>query len=238
MFLHQTFDPADLGTVGLLVLLEGSLSLDNALILGLMAGRLPPRQARQALAIGLIAAFVFRLAAVLLATYLLYLPAIQLAGAAYLVYLSIRHFFFSRRTKSSPDSRARGFWVTMLSIELTDLAFAVDNILAAVALVGPPPVGSPAGRLHPKLWVVFTGGMLGLVLTRAAAVAGIGLLRRFPRLVDSAYLILMIVAAKLIVQWKFGPQAPDFQSVSSPAFWAFWSILAACLVVGIIRPAD
>ena len=237
MLLHQTFDPADLGTVGLLVVLEASLSLDNALVLGLMAGRLSAERARRALAFGVIAAFIFRLAAVLLANYLLIIPSLQLAGAAYLIFLSIRHFFFPSKPHAAV-STATSFWATVLAMELTDLAFAVDNILAAVAMVGPPPAGWAAGWLHPKLWVVFTGGMLGLILTRMAAMAGIGLLRRFPRLTDSAYAILLVVAGKLIIQWKFGPQSPDFESPASPAFWAFWFILAACLAVGILRPGD
>ena len=37
---HQTFDPADLSTICLLVLLEGVLSVDNALVLSVMAA--PP----------------------------------------------------------------------------------------------------------------------------------------------------------------------------------------------------
>ena len=60
-------------------------------------------------------------------------------------------------------------------IELTD----IESILAAMALVGAPPAGHSGP--HPELWVVITGGMLGIVLVRFAALLFIKLLDRFPR---------------------------------------------------------
>ena len=45
-------------------------------------------------------------------------------------------------------------------IELTDIAFAIDSIVAAIGVVGPP----PEGQRHPKLWVVLVGGMLGVAM--------------------------------------------------------------------------
>ena len=236
MLMYQTFDPPDLGTVGLLVLLEGSLSLDNALVLGLLAGRLPPDKAKRALAYGLIGAFVFRLAAVLLATFMLRWSAVKLVGAVYLIYLSARHFLFPEKPKAASVVSRGGFWRVVLGIELTDIFFAVDNILAAVALVGPPPAGWPSGRGHPKLWVVLAGGGMGLILTRMAAAAGISVLRRLPRLGEAAYLILLVVAGKLIIQWACGAGSPDFESPHSAAFWVFWTILVACLAWGCLKP--
>ena len=67
----QVFVPADLAVVGLLVLLEGVLSIDNALVLGLLARRLPAAQRKRALSYGLVGAFVFRFIAIATATFLL-----------------------------------------------------------------------------------------------------------------------------------------------------------------------
>ena len=39
--LHQTFEPHDLILIAFLVVLEGVLSIDNALVLGLLARRVP-----------------------------------------------------------------------------------------------------------------------------------------------------------------------------------------------------
>jgi YkoY family integral membrane protein len=231
MIFAQTFEPADLGTIGLLVLLEGALSVDNALVLGVLAAQVPPQKAQKALTFGLVGAFALRLIAALMASYLIRWQPLKLIGAGYLVYLSVRHFFFTTKSgRPLLNQSPRGFWRSVLGIELTDLVFAIDNILAAVALVGPPPKGWPESWPHPKLWVIMTGGMLGVILMRFAAGACVKLLRRFPRMNAAAYLIVLLVAGKLALEWA----GVDFQGARHIAFWAFWAILMACLGVGLL----
>src|SRR6478672_13792700 len=90
----QTFEFHDLFIVGLLVVLEGVLSIDNALVLGLLARRLPKHLQSKALTYGLAGAFVFRVIAIAAAAYLLHWRFVKLLGGAYLVYVSAKHFFF------------------------------------------------------------------------------------------------------------------------------------------------
>src|SRR4029079_5573432 len=90
------------------------------------------------------------------------------------------------------------FWPTVGSIGLTDIAFAVDSILAAIALIGPPPV---MARFHPKLWVVFTGALLGMIALRFAAGLVIKLLENFPRFEIAAYLLVLVIGLKLLADW-------------------------------------
>jgi predicted tellurium resistance membrane protein TerC len=133
------------------------------------------------------------------------------------------------------------FWPTVAVIEFTDIAFAIDSILAAIALVGPPPPGhNPSERFHPKLWVVVTGGMLGVILMRFAAVLFIRLLERFPRFETSAYLLVILIGFKLMADWWFNadPNHPhpmfNFHSYHSPGFWVFWLLMVAFFCVGFI----
>jgi YkoY family integral membrane protein len=234
--LHQTFAPRDLLIVLLLVAMEGLLSIDNALVLGLLARRLPDRQRGKALTYGLIGSFLFRLAAVAAAAWLLEWRIVKLLGGGYLVYVSGRHLLFHRK-KHPPAAVAatgsRGFWTAVLSIELTDAAFAIDSILAGIALVGPAP---DAKSIHPKLWIVVVGGMLGVVLMRFAARGFIWLLNRFPRFETSAYLLVAVVGLKLVADWAFGGPAGrlDFESASRPEFWVFWGLMAASGAVGFL----
>jgi YkoY family integral membrane protein len=86
------------------------------------------------------------------------------------------------------------FWRTVGAIELTDIAFAVDSILAAIALAG--------GRSE-KLWVIITGGILGMIMMRFAAAVFIRLLERFPRFELSAYLLVIAIGLKLLLDWGF-----------------------------------
>lgn len=235
----QTFDLHDLLVILVLVVLEGVLSIDNALVLGLLARRLPGRQQRKALTYGLGGAFVFRIIAIISATWLLRLRWVKLVGGAYLVYLAIKHLVTGEQhPKDDPAAEAgrayaatARFWQTVIAIELTDIAFAVDSILAAVGLVAEGP-HHRAQPLHPKLWVVVTGGMLGVLLIRVAATLFIRLLHRFPRFELAAYLLVLIIGMKLVSDWAI-PRA-GFESPQHPMFWIFWGAMALAFCIGFL----
>jgi YkoY family integral membrane protein len=238
---NQTFETQDLAIIALLIVLEGVLSIDNALVLGLLAKRLPKERQKQALTYGLVGAFGFRLLAIATASYLLRWRIVKLFGGGYLLYISLKHFFFdSHEQNESPDRlpRTQGFWSTVFVIEMTDIAFAVDSILAAIALVGSAPAGNVGP--HPKLWVVLVGGFLGLILMRFAAVMFIKLLEKFPRFETAAYLLVCLIGMKLLVDWLANtpadPHRIDFHSPSSVEFWVFWILMIACFSVGFIKP--
>lgn len=273
----QTFEYHDFAIIGLLVVLEGVLSIDNALVLGILAKRLPKDLQKQALTYGLIGAFVFRLIAIATATYLLHWRIVKLLGGLYLVYIAVKHFFFETEERdvitvspegdpelrnpvtgaeltpaeSTAEMRERAplplsyeappqggtakFWPTVVVIEMTDIAFAVDSIVAAIGVVGPPPPESPR---HPKLWVVMIGGFIGVVLMRFAAVVFIKLLEKFPRFETAAYLLVIVIGGKLVADWGFNSEAHphqlDFHSPTTLAFWVFWLLMLGCFCVGFL----
>jgi YkoY family integral membrane protein len=153
------------------------------------------------------------------------------------VFVAVRHFLHPARPKKpepmTADQRAVRFWSVVASIELTDIAFAADSILASIALVGPMPPGS---TIHPKLWLILLGGMLGVLIMRVAAVVFIRLLRKFPRFETTAYLLVTTVGVKLLVDWWYNADGDrlDFQSPASAAFWVFWSTMILCIAVGFL----
>jgi predicted tellurium resistance membrane protein TerC len=83
---------SDLFTIALLIALEGLLSADNALVIAVMVLGLPKRDHKGALHYGLVGAFAFRIAATLLAVYLIALGWVKLLGGLYLLYLAYRIF--------------------------------------------------------------------------------------------------------------------------------------------------
>jgi YkoY family integral membrane protein len=187
--------PSDLLTIALLVALEGLLSADNAMVLAVLVLGLPKKDQRQALRYGIIGAFAFRALATLLAVYLIQLGWVKLVGAGYLLYLSYRHFFRpggsdARRTPppAAPWLGLSAFWATVVKVELTDIVFAIDSILVAVAM-------------SPKLWVILTGGILGIVMMRLVIGQLLSLVERYPPLVDGAFIIIAWVGIKLIVEY-------------------------------------
>jgi YkoY family integral membrane protein len=186
---------ADLVTVALLVALEGLLSADNAMVLAVLVLGLPKAQQRKALRYGMIGAFAFRSIAILLAAFLIRLGWVKLFGAGYLLYLVYRHFRAGagagdRRTPP-PATAWMGltpFWSTVVKVELTDIVFAIDSILVAVAM-------------SPKLWVILAGGILGIVMMRLVIGQLLSLVERYPPLVDGAFVIIAWVGIKLLVEY-------------------------------------
>jgi YkoY family integral membrane protein len=187
--------PSDFLTIALLIALEGLLSADNAMVLAVLVLGLPKQKQRKALRYGMLGAFLFRSIAILLAAYLIRLGWVKLFGAGYLLYLVYRHF---RRVEDGADRRRprpaqawvglSAFWATVVKVELTDIVFAIDSILVAVAM-------------SPKLWVILTGGILGIVMMRLVIGQLLSLVERYPPLVDGAFVIIAWVGFKLVVEY-------------------------------------
>lgn len=185
----------DLITIALLVALEGLLSADNALVMAIMVLGLPKAQHRGALRYGLVGGFAFRIVATLLASSLIRIGWIRLLGGLYLLYLTYSHF---RGEPGGGDRRqvraATGlmglspFWATVIRVEVINLAFSIDSILVAVAM-------------SPKLWVVIAGGILGIIAMRLVVGQLLGLVERYPALVDGAFIIIAWVGLKL--GWEY-----------------------------------
>ncbi len=187
--------PADLVTVALLVALEGLLSADNAMVLAVLVLGLPKDQQQKALRYGIIGAFAFRALATLLAVYLIGLGWVKLVGAGYLMYLTVQHFSqhgSGETRRTPPKAKAMlgltAFWATVVKVELTDIVFAVDSILVAVAM-------------SPKTWVILTGGILGIIMMRLVIGQLLAIVERYPPLVDGAFVIIGWVALKLFLEY-------------------------------------
>ena len=189
------FVPSDLITIALLVLLEGLLSADNAMVLAILVLGLPRHQQRQALRYGILGAFVFRILATVFAAYMIQLRVVQLVGGLYLLWLPYQHFFRGANADerrmpvpARPWLGLSAFWATVVRVEATDIVFAIDSILVAVAM-------------SPKLWVIITGGLLGIIAMRLVIGQLLVIVRRYPALVDGAFVIIAWVGIKLLLEY-------------------------------------
>src|SRR5699024_6954446 len=173
--------------------------------MAVMVRHLPKVQQQKALLYGLAGAFVFRFTALFLITFLVDIWQIQALGAAYLLFISIKSLLEKKDddpTASMKKGKTSGFWMTVLKVELADIAFALDSMLAAVALaVTLPELGNfeIGGINGGQFIVIFIGGIFGLILIRFAARQFIVLLEKFPKLEVAAYLIVGWVGVKLAV---------------------------------------
>jgi YkoY family integral membrane protein len=220
--MHVQF--ADFVTIGLLVVLEGLLSADNALVLALMILGLPRADQKKALRYGLFGAFGFRTLATLAAAYLIRVGFVKLIGACYLLYLAYEHFF----RKGSPEERSKPpaakpwlglspLWATVVKVELVNIAFSVDSILVAVAM-------------SPKFWVVLTGGLLGIIAIRVVIAQLLTIVRTYPAIVDGAFIIIAWVGLKLLVEYLDMTGRIDFEINK----WFSFALIAAIFLVSYL----
>lgn len=215
----------DLATIGTLALLEGLLSADNAIVLAALVQHLPPEQRKKALRYGIWGAFGFRIICVLAATYLIQAWYFKAGGALYLLFIAIKHLIpDGKHADGTKRIKQPNFWKTVILVELTDIVFSIDSIIAAVAM-------------SQKMWVVYFGGIVGIIAMRFVAGAFLQLLGRFPGLEKGAYILVGWIAFKLGTEsWveiahRFGPQWGWTSEQSAAWTWEmdpalFWLAMA------------
>lgn len=227
-----------------LIVLEGLLAADNAVVMAVMVRHLPKVQQKKALFYGLLGAFVFRFAALFMITFLVNIWQIQALGAAYLLFISIKSIYDQRKkddTNINLNSKKKsGFWMTVLKVELADIAFALDSMLAAVALaVTLPELGEfhIGGINGGQFIVMLLGGIIGLIIMRFAARQFVVLLEKFPSLETAAFLIVGWVGVKLLVM-TLAHEKVQIIDVAFPhsTLWksTFWIVLVGIALQGYL----
>lgn len=191
----------------LLVALEAVLSADNAIALAAIArGLEDPARQRQALNLGLGLALVFRLGLIVAARWVLNFWPLQLAAAGYLLWLSGSHLVlvFSNPAEDSsaeeqePDPAQpapsasgslhhAGLGSVVLTLALTDLAFSLDSVAAAVAVTD-------------RLVLVMAGGVIGVIALRLTAELFIRWLAVYQHLETAGYLAVGLVGIRLLLR--------------------------------------
>lgn len=227
-----------------LIVLEGLLAADNAVVMAVMVKHLPRVEQKKALLYGLAGAFIFRFAALFMVTFLVNIWQIQALGAAYLLFIAIKSLLERKDDLNELDLKPKkksGFWMTVLKVEIADIAFALDSMLAAVALaVTLPELGDfhIGGINGGQFIVMLLGGIIGLIIMRFAARKFVVLLEKYPSLETAAFLIVGWVGVKLVVLTL----AHEKLQIIDPSFpnttlWksTFWIVLIGIAVRGYFK---
>lgn len=222
-----------------LIFLECILSLDNAAVMGAMVSRLPATegipwpawlaplgrhtdhfwgdQRSAALKIGLFGAYAGRIGMLLLAGLIMRVKWVQVVGALYLIYLCITHFAEVAATHNDNGDEAKSpvsgsFWHVVLALNLADMAFSLDNVVAAVAL-------------SEHMWVVIVGVGIGIVVVRFAATIFTQLIAWEPALEHIAYLLILAIGTELMLDVTMHIHTDD---------WLRFIISLSLILCGII----
>ncbi|MCC7119238.1 MAG: hypothetical protein IT310_11980 [Anaerolineales bacterium] len=221
-----------------LIFLEGILSIDNAAVLGALVTPLPdhvkipwPRplkkigsalhpllgyQRTAALKVGLLGAYLGRGLMLVMASFLIHNSWIRLIGAAYLMRLAFNELGDVNSDEESAGERQNAvksvsFWPVVLTVELMDLVFSIDNVIAAVSL-------------SDELWVVMLGVGIGILTMRFAAGLFSYAVEREPILKEAAYLLILNIGIQLILEELFHWRISDLLRLSISV-----CIILACL---------
>ena len=159
----------------------------------------------------------------MLASYLIKAIWVKFVGGGYLLWISIYNLFKKSKKQKEVKQTQASFWKVVCIIELTDIAFAVDSILAAVALSS-------------KLWVVITGGLIGMIFMRFSAGIFIKLLDKFPRFEKTAYVLVFLIGLKIIID-GFKLPSVDFHDASNIYFWVFWFSMFLTILYSFKKPS-
>lgn len=205
------------GIIAALLLLEAVLSFDNAAILAAMVRKLPYADRRKALMYGLVGAYALRISAIAVAAWLIKNPWLKLLGGGYLLFLFVRHFVDLVRNRGTDQHHAvnPGWLVrmgvpalvaTIIQIELIDLAFALDQVIVAVAFTD-------------VIALIIIASCVGILFLRIAAGFVARVMDWLPILEHMAYVAVGFVGAKLILLWDgfndgHGYHVPDGVSLA------------------------
>ena len=119
---------------------------------------------------------------------------IKLFGALYLAWIAISHFKNKQQDDEAKAINKEGFlvrtfglfWGTVITVELMDVAFSVDSILAAFAI-------------STEVWVLLIGGMLGILMMRTIASFFVTLIDKVPEMETTAFILIGIIAIKMLL---------------------------------------
>jgi len=181
-------NPVNIGIIFSLIILEGLLSSDNALVLAIMVRHLPEKQQKKALFYGIGGAYFFRFLVIGFGTYLIKIWWIKILGGLYLLYLVGK---FAKDKLSGCDKEdascgiQKGLLATIITVEMMDITFSIDSVTAAFGV-------------SEKIWVLFLGGILGIAMMRSIAKLFVSLINKISELEVTAYILIAIVGAKMI----------------------------------------
>jgi YkoY family integral membrane protein len=169
-----------------LIALEAVLSADNAIALAAIAKGLPNEADREkALNLGLVVAYVLRMTLILTASWVNSYWQFQILGAAYLLWLTYKHFANSAEADNGKEvSEYDSLWQVVPIIGITDLAFSLDSVTTATAISN-------------NTWLVLAGGTAGVITLRFMAGLFIRWLAEYANLEDAGYITVGLVGLRL-----------------------------------------
>ena len=178
----------------IIISLELVLSADNAVALASITKNLNNIELqKKALNIGILIALLLRILVILTAQFFLNFWPVKLIGGIYLISLSVSKFI-NIENNSSIDNNTYNNHKSIISLSrvilllaVTDLAFSIDSITAAVAI-------------SDQFLLVISGAIIGVIALRFTSGLFLKWLEIYINLEKAGYIAVGIIGIKLIIQ--------------------------------------
>lgn len=193
----DVWTPAGLAVLGQVILIDLTLAGDNVVVLGMLASGLPPKERRRVLGFGVAMALVFLILFAIVATQLLQVVGLLLAGGLLLLWVGWRLFRELHPSHpvpvDNPDTaevegppRTKSFAKAAVQVAIANLSMSLDNVLAVAG----------AAVKHPT--VLLFGLVLSVTLMAVAANFVARIIARHRWIAYVGLVVILWVAGKMI----------------------------------------
>jgi YjbE family integral membrane protein len=184
------------------ILIDIVLAGDNALVIGMVAARVPKANRARVIFWALVVAVVLRIILALITATILQVIGLMFAGGLLLLWVSWRLYREIRHSEQKqidlqrirrpgdeePDDLEGALTIrkAIVQVAVADLSMSLDNVLAV------------AGAAMNHVWVLTVGLLLSIALMGVAAAMIANLLQRYPWISYAGLIIVLYVAVRMI----------------------------------------
>jgi YjbE family integral membrane protein len=176
-----------------IIVIDVVLAGDNAIVVGMAASRVSVELRQRVIFWGVVGAVVLRVLFAVVATELLAIVGLSLAGGILLLWVCWKMYREIVRSRHSTDELTQtpangksGFWNALTQIIVADVSMSLDNVLAV------------AGAAKGNLWILVVGLGLSILLMAVVANYIARLLGRYHWITWIGLLVILQVAADMI----------------------------------------
>jgi YjbE family integral membrane protein len=205
--------PIEWGAAGALlsvIIIDVVMAGDNAVVVGMAAATLPEHLRRRMIFLGIVTATVMRIALASVASQLLEIIGLTLAGGVLLLWVAWK-FYSELRAVQARKGRRRAIrhppnlTSAVLRIAFADLSMSLDNVLAI------------AGTARSHFWVLVTGLLLSVALMGSVSHLVARMLHRYHWIAWLGLAIVTFVALKMIYEGSI--EVIDHAAVQAVLAW-------------------
>jgi YjbE family integral membrane protein len=168
------------------------MAADNAIIIALIAANFTPKNRKQIIMYGVLAAFFFRIIFALSATYLFGFPIVKIVGGVLLIWIvhDLQQDLFNKQKKIKSPTRTSGepsYMQSMYKVILADITLSFDNVIAVV------------GASKDNFSLMIFGLFLSVVLIGTLATYFVKYIQEHKWIGYMGLIVIVIVAIQLII---------------------------------------